>query len=213
VDADGRVDLICDRQQSGASPLNLLQVFRRNGSGLTYDAGRSWLADDPQDFVDVDGDGDVDALGKMLVRNVVFAGADAGSIHQYGAGATGLGGAAPILGATGPLRPGSSSASVRVRRGRGGSIGLLFAGAAEADVPGFANTSLYVQAPYTLVAFVLSGPVDSPGAGQANLPIASSALTLVAGQTAYLQYVILDSAAAEGSLVATGGLELVFGAP
>jgi hypothetical protein len=213
VDQDGLTDLICNRRCiSNWCPNNSFQVHRRSGPGLTYEAHRDWMIDDLQAVGDLDEDGDPDGIGAQLVVNRRRQGDADGRIRQYGSGGVGLGGAVPVLGASGPLKPGSTTASLRVKRARGGSFGFLIVGLLETDAPGFAGTSLYVLPPLTLVPFGLSGTPDAPGEGEFEFSL-NSVLTTVAGLNVFHQYVLVDSAASSGSLIATGGLELQYGQP
>src|SRR5690606_28780721 len=106
-----------------------LEVHRRT-SGLQYEAPRDWAILAISGFADVDGDGDRDAFGSRIVRSRLAHGPSAGTIRQYGTPIVGSGGTAPVVGASGPLSPTTSTAALRVRRVLGGAFSILFVGLA-----------------------------------------------------------------------------------
>jgi FG-GAP-like repeat len=207
VDGDGRSDLLCDRVHIRDFNANALQVHRRlPGPGLSYEAHRDWMVDPIQAFVDVDQDGDLDGFGTQLARSRRFTpGPDDGMIRQFGQGGAGAGGAVPVLGASGPLRPGSSTASLRIERALGGTTAYLLVGLNQANIPGFGGTSLYVAPPFVILSFHLSGAPGVPGDGGIELPI-----VMFPGLKVYAQAAAIDASTIFG-FVATGGLELTFG--
>lgn len=215
VNGDGLTDLLTSAEVTppmGPNPnVNTAAVFRsitavriRTGPGAfappITQMFRAVAADD------ADGDGDVDALGAVVVRNVRFDGAAAGSRRQYGLGYPGTGGAAPTLGAVGPFRGGATGA-LRVRGAVGGAGGLLVVGAAPASLPTPFGGDL-LTTPDVLLPFAVAGPAGSAGAGAFDLPITFP--SGMGGFAAYLQAAVLDPGATFG-LSATEGLELVFG--
>jgi hypothetical protein len=162
-------------------------------------------------FVDVDEDGDDDALGAAVVRNRRFEGPRDGIVRQYGTGTNGSSGAIPVLGASGPLRPGSITAALRFRRGLGGATAVLFFGTLEANDPGLIpGGSLYVQLPSNYFLATLGGAAGVPGEGQLTLDL-SPLLPVLVGSTIYHQLVVIDPGSQLGGFCASNGLALTYG--
>ncbi|MGH7150509.1 MAG: FG-GAP repeat domain-containing protein, partial [Planctomycetota bacterium] len=113
VDGDGLLDVVTgpfDTNPNGS----WINAYRRTGPGLVYEPRREYMSRLVRDFPDLDGDGDTDVSGSALAFGWNFEGLAAGRIRQYGLGTVGTGGAGPVLGGTGPVRPGSTTASVRL---------------------------------------------------------------------------------------------------
>lgn len=211
-DGDGFGDLatgasVYDTNESDES----FFVFPRLGPGLNYGAPRAYIGRSLQGGADVDADGDLDGVGEAVIRNWEFDGPGTGAIRQYGTGVAGSGGAVPVLGASGPLRPGESSAFVRFRRGLGGAPAILAVGLSEAAlidviVPGL---TVWVDPIAFTVPTVLGGAAGLPGAGTFDLPL-GGVLVPAAGLTFYAQVVVFDAAGVSG-LSSSNGLELQFG--
>lgn len=217
LDGDGLNDLVIGRvpHDAGSSDsLYSLAAYRRTGPGfLDYAPSVSFLVDmgHVTGLVDLDEDGDADAIGPTPIWNRRFTGPTAGSVRQYGVAKAGTGGAVPVLGANGPLRPGSNDATLTIRRALGGSSALLFIGFAEAAIPGvLPGAPFLVAPPIVSVPFVLPGPTGATGKGAIDFDL-TPFLPTVVGLTVYHQLVVLDPGAAQG--VATSeGLELHYGA-
>ncbi len=160
---------------------------------------------------DYDGDGDVDLGGSILVRSRRFDGEGDGIIEQYGAGTPGTGGAVPVLGAAGPLRPGSTTAALRLRRARGGTLAAFLYGVNQGATPNVpvVGATLYVDPPFKTFVLATTGAPGAVGAGSLDLPL-SPVLTKVAGFTLFMQVLTYD-VAAPGNLATTNGLRLSFG--
>ncbi|MEM7309534.1 MAG: VCBS repeat-containing protein [Planctomycetota bacterium] len=186
-------------------------VFPRLGPGVAYGAPSAYIGRSLQGGADVDADGDLDGLGEAVVRNWELNGPGAGVIRQYGTGDAGAGGAIPVLGASGPLQPGSTSASIRIRRGLGGAPAILAFGSGEAaliDLP-LPGMTTWID-PITFgIPVVLGGTPGAPGAGVFDLAL-DGVLVSGAGLTFYAQAVLLD-AAGDSGFSSTNGLELLFG--
>lgn len=214
VDGDGVSDLITASSSGSDSPFGLprVQVFRRSGGAgsLVFDPARTWVAGGATRIDDVDEDGDLDVIGRAVVKSRRFDGPAAGAVRQYGAGTPGTGGAVPVLGANGPLKPGSTSAAIRLRRGLGGSSALLVVGFGEGSLPMGAQTSLLVQPPlFLLLSVPLAGPSGVAGAGTFDFDV-TPATAAAAGFTFYHQVFVVDPAHPLGA-AASNGLELVYG--
>jgi hypothetical protein len=181
------------------------------GQGFSFSERREWvLRDSPLAFADIDGDGDIDAIGRYLNRNVQFEDPRAGSALQYAQeGATlKTGGFHPVLGARGPLRPGSAGALL-VRRGLGGAAGWLLQGRERTEVT-VGGIDVFVEPRRTLAALLLGGTPGVAGQGTTELPLPPS--TGLIGKTFTFQAVLMDPGASAG-LSATNGLEVRLGAP
>ncbi|MEM7309847.1 MAG: VCBS repeat-containing protein [Planctomycetota bacterium] len=213
VDGDGVLDLFAGTTASSpTNPKPYLVVYRGLGAPLDYDAPRFFLADTIRAFADLDGDGDVDAVGAELIAGHRFDGPADGEVLQYGSGVAGSGGLVPVLGASGPVRPGSSDAALRLAVALGGATTFLAVGAAEAELAGFPALGLTALVdPGTLLA-VLDVPAGGAGAGQGawELPIPAAVTLALAGQAAYYQVFVLDPGAAP-LISQTTGVEILYG--
>jgi hypothetical protein len=216
VDDDGLIDLVhssftpISPAETGGSAFSgsLMHsgavIRRRTGPGTFAAPIEQVLA--AEEFLDVDGDGDLDAVGRIVRSNLRYAGAGAGARRQYGVGYPGTGGVVPVIGDVGPFRGGETGV-LRLRGGRGGADGLLILGVAPLDLPTPIGGTLYASLDL-LFPIVLSGPVGAAGRGTYDL-----VWTLPAGLegvTLYHQFAIADPGAAFG-VAATGGLEIRFG--
>ncbi len=139
-----------------------------------------------------------------------MASACAGSIRQYGAGSLGSGDTSPLLGATGPLVPGSPDATARIVRGVGGAPAWIAIGNSELDLANapLPGLTLYVDGLTDLLPVVLGGAPGVPGQGSLVLPVPIG--PELAGLQIYAEAFLVD--AASPSLVThSNGLELTFG--
>ena len=211
VDGDGITDLLAGPKQTGAVNFaNKVALFRGlPGSG--YEPVRWYVGTAMGGVGDGDGDGDLDLLGRSVVRSRLFDGPTDGVIRQYGAGTPGAGGAVPVLGASGPLRPGSTTASLRLRRATGGVPLLLLYGLTEAAIPGspFPGTTLYVQPPFFNLLLFAGGAPGAPGKGTLTLNL-GPALPAAAGLTIFHQAAIFEPGVPKTKLV-SNGLQLTYG--
>ncbi|MFY9345499.1 MAG: VCBS repeat-containing protein [Planctomycetota bacterium] len=143
--------------------------------------------------LDADGDGDVDLVGRAVLRNTRFDGAAAGAREQFGEALAGTGGGKPVLGATGPFRVGGTlTTTLTGGVGQGVAVfvaSFLRAAPPTAPVPGFL---LYLDSPLILGAIPLGGGNQAPGEGSAafTLPI----LPFAAGLDFYQQAIVADAA-------------------
>jgi VCBS repeat protein len=211
VNGDGRLDLVTPGQVPfGVGSVQVLAAWIR-GQGLSYAHHREWVTrEPPRAYGDIDGDGDVDALGSWHFRNYRFDGRADGTVLQYGlAQATpGTGGRHPILGSAGPARPGQP-AELSLARGRGHASGVLMLGKERDDVLD-GGIRLLVHAPVVVHSLVLDGAPGVAGAGSTvvSLPVSPA----LVGRTMRFQAVLVDPGASNG-LSASNGLEIVFGRP
>lgn len=215
VDGDGIGDLVTASRATSQlftpSPRPLIAVLRRTSpTALTYEPVRAWSGEVARALVDIDEDGDLDVVGGAIVKNRLYHGAADGIVRQYGSGTAGTGGAVPVLGGSGELRPGSTEAGMHFRRGRGGSVAVLDVGLAQGAFPiGFATTFL-IQPPLILSLPVpLPGAPGAPGEGAFDLPTGPF-LATVAGLSFYHQIFTVDPAHPLG-YAASNGLELIYG--
>jgi hypothetical protein len=210
VDGDGITDLLAGPKSMNASFPNKVALFRGlPGSG--YEPARWYVGSAMGGVGDADGDGDIDLLGRSIVRSRLFDGPSDGIIRQYGAGTPGAGGAVPVLGAAGPLRPGSTTASLRLRRAAGGVPLMLLYGLTEAAIPNspFQGTTLYVQPPFFTLLLFAGGPLGAPGKGSLSLNL-GPALPAVVGLTIFHQAAIFEPGTPKTKLV-SNGLQLTYG--
>ena len=209
-DGDGVVDLIAT-YGSGTTGADLVAVLRGTGGGFAYEPFRTFIGAEVEAYGDLDGDGDLDGFGSGVFKSRRFHGPSGGIIRQYGSGVAGTAGAVPVLGATGPVHPGSTSASLRVRRGLGGAAGVLAVAAGETELVDFPLPGLtaLVDPILFLVPIVLDGPAGVAGAGDWDLDT-SGLMGAVAGQSFYHQAIFADAGAASGWST-TNGLEIRYG--
>lgn len=211
MDGDGRLDVLGAPNGAHAYGGGTYLVWRQTGA-LSFDAPVAFFGKPSYRIFDVDQDGDGDVFGPHTTRGRRFAGADDGFGRQYGSGSPGSGGVRPLLGFRGPLRPGSSTAALRVCRGVGGGQAFVRIGAGPAyarggPLPGL--VSLH-RPPYLPLATVpLGGPSGAAGAGAGELSL-TPFLAPLAGTHGWLQAFVLDPGA-PGGVSATNGLELAFG--
>jgi len=203
ADGDGRLDLVVgSRVDATFASVHGLSAWLRGPGGFVE--RREWVVRQaPVSFGDVDGDGDVDALGTYLVENYAFDGPRAGAHEQYDLGVPGANGVFPVLGARGPLRPGSAGALL-VTRGLGGAAGFLLTGLDRAAIP----TGTYPGVTLFVDPVLLTTPIALAADGTTELPVAVD--SSLAGRTFTLQAVLADPGAAAG-WSSTNGLEVRFG--
>jgi len=210
VDGDGITDLLAGPRSINLSFPNKVGLYRGlPGSG--FEPVRWYVGSAMGGVGDADGDGDLDLLGRSIVRSRRFDGPTDGIIRQYGAGTPGAGGAVPVLGAAGPLRPGSTTASLRLRRATGGVPLLLLYGLTEAAIPNspFQGTTLYVQPPFFNLLLFTGGAPGAPGKGTLTLNL-GTALPAAAGLTIFHQAAIFEPGTPKTKLV-SNGLQLTYG--
>ena len=189
---------------SGSS-LAALEVRRYlRGNNLPAPAPRAPL------LADLDGDGDAEFLEpKALIDGSVFTGPGIGSRRQYGQGAPGLGGVAPLLGISGVLRPGAGGADLVLVRGIGGGAGVLGIGIAAVDLPLLPGVALYIDPLLFATPIALSGAAGEAGAGAYALELDITLPALV-GVSLTAQALLFDPNGPAG-LSTTNGLLVSFG--
>jgi hypothetical protein len=202
LDLDGTTDLVMSVVTANSSACAVL----RNAGGGVFSAP-TVHAINVADLADLDGDGDLDAIGAVLValnrsRNV----AAEGLRLQYGTGSAGSGGAVPVLGAAG-LRGAGEVHEFRLRGCLGGAAGLFGAGALQLNQPLFGSTLLAF--PEILLPFTTTGAPGVAGAGGYDLPFLVP--PQIAGFPFFHQVAIADPAAPSG-LAFSNGLMVVYGA-
>ena len=187
-------------------------VFLSTDNEFSFDPLRLHVGSVGGVFGDADGDGDVDSIGRSLVESRRFDTVADGVIQQFEPGVAGTGGVVPVLGATGPLRPDSTTASIRLRRAVGGAPVFIFHSPnflVQPDTP-FPGTTLFLAPPFTIDVTAVSGAAGQAGAGEFDAPLQPSFLTNAAGQTLYFQAAVLDLASPSLFSV-TNGLRLTLG--
>ncbi|MBM3984684.1 MAG: VCBS repeat-containing protein [Planctomycetes bacterium] len=210
IDGDGVTDLLAGAESTSFDDEDKVALFRGAGAAFAFEPVRWYVGSSTGPAADIDGDGDLDLTGQAMVRSRRFDGAADGIVRQYGTGTAATSGVAPLLGAAGPLRPGSASAELRVRRGVGGKLALLLYSLDEAAIPGqpFASSTLYVQPPYWTLLLVLGGTPGAQGQGALDLSL-TPVLPVVAGITVYHQLAVFGGAG--NGKTASNGLQLTYG--
>jgi hypothetical protein len=209
VDGDGVIDLLAGPKGTPNGFPDKVALFRGLPGG-GYEPARWYVGAGMGRAADVDGDGDLDLVGRSVVRSRLFDGPTDGIIRQYGTGTPALSEVSPVLGAAGPLRPGSATAAMRVSRAVGGKLALLLYGLGEAALPGkpFADATLWVQPPFNTLLLVLDGPVGVHGKGSLNLGL-TPVLPAVVGITVFHQLAVFGGAGNGKST--SNGLQLTYG--
>lgn len=211
VDGDGIRDLLAGPKAPAANAFPNKVALFRGLSGSGYEPVRWYVGAGIGGVGDADGDGDIDLLGRSVVRSRVFDGPGDGAIRQYGSGSPGAGGAVPVLGASGPLRPGSTTATLRLRRTLGGVPVLLLYGLTGAALPNapFQGSTLYVQPPFLSLLLFAGGPAGAPGKGGFTFGLGPG-LAAAVGLSIYHQAAVFEPGTPKIKLV-SNGLQLTYG--
>jgi hypothetical protein len=202
LDGDGRTDLAYSYNHA-------LYVLHRNSVALTYDPEVVYAIDGVRTFVDLDQDGDLDAVGYNIAFQRRFDGAAAGQRRQYGTAAPGTGGCLPVLGCQGVIRS-NETPVLRLRHAVGGTFSFLVGGFtatnyASAVLPGLiAYTYPFVS----VNGFAVTGPAGQAGAGTCDVPFPIP--PGFSGTHLYFQQMVLDSGSG-GLVVHSNGLEFAIG--
>ena len=172
VDGDGSTDLVTASLNGGNSTVTrTIQVYRRDGPGITYEAPRAYVGRNHEASADLDGDGDLDLYGASSVLSRRWHPPTGGQRVQIEPGFAGTDSIEPILGASGAFRVGESVA-FHVVRGLGGAPLLLGAGleqASFADLP-FSGMTLHLGSTVLILSSSLDGTPGAPGQGTFDLP-------------------------------------------
>jgi len=191
VNGDGNQDLVIF---PAGSTRNTVQILLGAGPGLGFTEGPIQMIKIARG-ADIDGDGDVDLVNNDgIVRNHLIDGPSAGMRIQFRSGLPGTGGMTPVLGATGPFRPGSQI-TLHVRRGRGAGKVWILAGRTVTTVP-WSGGTIYTD-PIRTIEGVLAGPRGMAGAGSLDVP-AGVVPASHAGAAFTVQAVIRDPRAVQG---------------
>ncbi|MFN3241511.1 MAG: FG-GAP repeat domain-containing protein [Planctomycetota bacterium] len=195
ADFDGDGDLDFGLSRLVGQP-NVYAVLLRDGSDPNvhlYHERRFAIRDGYA--ADLDGDGDVDLLGTNAIRNRTVARVDGGRRTQRHDAVVGEGGAAPVLGGTGPYRAGGSHA-IHLTGVPGPTVALLGISIGDAflvDAP-LPGLTLYLDPNWMLVGAL---PITQNGQGRAAA-MATATLPIfpgTAGWTFHLQAFVPDPAA------------------
>ncbi len=182
VDDEGTLILFGDGH--GAFPEHVVQMF---------DAGP---------LVDVDGDGDRDVLGPLVVRSQRYSIPFDGVSEQYGHGTPGAGGVVPKLGATGPFRAGFV-ADIRAVGAPGAAPVLIVLGLAPIDWAEFPLAGMTGFArPDVVIPTVATGAPGVPGVGDASFGVLVPAG--IVALDVYHQAFVIDAAGVGGATQTAG---------
>ena len=131
VDGNGTTDLVAGPIEAGE---NASHVLLMDGQGGFTSTTQVFLA---SAFADLDGDGDVDAIGPDLASNDVVPNPGSGEREQYGTSGPLACAVRPVLGATGPFRVGGTSVlrTSGVQVGAPGAMAVGITPSALADFP------------------------------------------------------------------------------
>ncbi len=205
-DDDGRTDLALGHALEGP---NIGLVLRRTGWSnpptiANYDVVRQTFVDG---FAcDIDGDGDTDLVGDRAVHNPRFFGHAGGQRLQKHVGTVGEAGAAPVLGGSGPYRPGHMEA-MHLTGVPGPSVAVLGLSLREVTLPNMPLPGLTMHVDPTLL-YVALWPIAENGRGRAaartDLPTWIG--SVLSGHTFFAQAFVVDSAA-PGSFTQSNLLE------
>ena len=160
-------------------------------------------------LVDVDGDGDDDAVGihnsdAFVFFNNRFTGPSGGIRRQYGPSNPGSLEMTPTLGAVGPFRSGGT-VEFRVTGGVGAAPGLIVLGSSEVAQQDFLlpdSPTMWIHGSATRTS-TLSGAPGAPGSG--NLSVTIPVMPTTVGITAYHQVFLVDWSS-PSIVVGTNGL-------
>ncbi|HEX5052071.1 MAG TPA: VCBS repeat-containing protein [Planctomycetota bacterium] len=160
--------------------------------------------------IDVDGDGDIDLLGRALVRNRTFEGVAGGAREQFGDASAGTGGARPTIGAVGPFRVGTTM-QTRITGGLGQGFSFIAAGLAPANpplvpLPGF---TVWLDNPFVLATMQLAGGALAAGEGSSSFPLFLP--PIASGFEFYEQVIGFDPAGVAQLLVHSQALRIQVG--
>ncbi len=202
MDGDGLTDLVV-----GDGPS--FRFYRRTGPGFSYEPARVYLGGGMTHLRDIDNDGDVDILGGAVTFNRRHFGLAGGHVRQFGFGSPGHGGFVPKLSLIGPVRP-NEFTTISLRHAATASTAILLAGyssSVQVDVP-FPGNTLYVSPIAGFFYFQTLGPFGVPGFG--GLDLNYQIPPFLAGNTVYLQYVIVDAFGA-APLTTSNAIEINYG--
>src|SRR5262245_24215414 len=207
VDGDGKLDII--GATASTYPGGPWLVWRRAGIG--FDPPREYFGPWFWQSVDVDQDGDIDMVADRVVRTRLFEGRGDGLARQYGRGTSGSGNVAPVLGAVGPIRPGSRGAALRISRALGGSLAVVRGGTgpAHAALKSSPALSLLIRGRLRYVPPLLGRTHRATDDGATGLRLAPVQTTL-SSTDLWLQAFVVDPGAPRG-ISSTNGLDLVLG--
>ncbi len=204
VNADGHPDVLFHPVTDSAGGTGI--AFGDGQGGFSTPVVQSF---EMSRLADLDGDGDLDAVGEHLVSNVCY-GTEAGIRRQYGSSGVGLGDCTPTLGTTGPVRTGRD-VTTRITGLPGGTLLVYGFGTRAVDVADWpvAGTHQWAGDFVALETFVASGTLGEAGTGvfefRYQLPPEAIGLHL------FKQAFVLDTSL-PGSINHTNGLEIRYGA-
>ncbi len=211
VDGDGLTDVATVRRESHTTYGNygdVLVVYRQVAPWKFVRDG-SWWGFALNQIGDFDGDGDVDGLGALFLRNRQVGSLEGGSAQQYGAGIVGSGGIAPLLGVSGPVSLGSQP-EMRLSRAVGGAPTFFAIGTAQAELVNLPLPGLvqYIDGLIDLFYWPSGGPLGANGEGSWAIPYDVNPAW--AGVTFTHQVFCVDLAS-PSLLTATNGLAITYG--
>ncbi len=213
VDGDGLLDLLAHRTSSLLHlEVALLSVWS-GSTELDYGTRKDYVVRaGGGSFGDFDADGDVDVFGIWAVENLRFDGEADGVLEQYriGAGVPGSGGLRPVLGASGPVRVGSTSVALHARRALGGTSGWLLTGAGRGFQPSVAFPGVTSFVDPLLSTSVISFGGAPGAAGRGTTDLALLLPPSLVGQSLTFQVYAVDPGSAVG-IATSNGLELTIG--
>lgn len=160
-------------------------------------------------FEDIDEDGDLDIVGALTTESRKFHGASAGGAKQYGAGTPGAGGAVPLLGASGPFRSGSTTATLNLVRTKGPAPTFIVVAGAQGFVPNSPLVGLTTLVDPAAFLALVQIPAVGSGVGDGEWHLNINVDPGLVGNTFYHQVFVVDTWVSE-LVVQSNGLRISY---
>ncbi len=211
INGDGAIDLLLGQREIPGlvAAMQSSSVFLgSNAPGLDFTyQGEQWPI--VYSLTDLDGDGDLDALGGYLTHffNHQILQPAGGIRRQYGEATAGAFGQKPTMGASGSFH-GGMSAELRMTGAAANNGGLLLVGIDDQAAKLAATGGFVVTLPIVVtVSLVLPGKPGEIGSGALTIPYTVPLAAV--GASWFHQFLVLD-AGAKGGAALSNGLEIFY---